>query len=87
VKPDFMAQFRRRPEEPKQPLAYMGGTAMSCGQHPSLPKRHRWQPWKQVTIGTTVAWERMCGACALVDDISWTKPKSIRSLINEGQGG
>lgn len=69
---DFTAQFRK----PKEPFVYMGGAAMSCGQHPSLPKRHRWGPWRRFTTNHGAGfWERMCLACALMSDMQFTKPR------------
>lgn len=71
--PDFNGQFC----SDEQPFVYMGGTAMSCGQHPSLPRRHRWGPWKQVALaGGIKAWERMCLTCALMSDMEWRRPRS-----------
>jgi hypothetical protein len=65
--PNFKEQF----ETPKSklPWVYMGGTAMSCGKHSSLPKRHRWGPWrKYITRGGYAARERTCQVCSLVSD-------------------
>lgn len=74
--PDFRAQFSSKP----QPYVYMGGTAMSCGQHPSLPKRHRWGPWRKIMVKATgaIGWGRTCKTCALVSDMRWTKPATFR---------
>ncbi len=77
--PDARAQFRSR--EPERPFVYMGGTAMSCGQHPSLPKRHRWGHWYEVDFrskGGSLGWERLCQTCALVSDVEWTKPRGVK---------
>ena len=66
--PDFGAQFRNGP--PDWARVYMGGTAMSCGQHPSLPKRHRWGPWRVFVMRNPdyIGRDRTCQVCALVDD-------------------
>lgn len=60
--PDFHAQFRTVTEPS---TTYMGGTAMSCGQHPSLPKRHRWTKW-EYPHGRQYR-ERRCTVCALTE--------------------
>lgn len=71
-RPDFGAQFR---SPPPGPFVYMGGTAMSCGQHPTLPKRHRWGAWRRYEFKRAPGWDRMCVNCALCSDLRWTEPK------------
>lgn len=66
--PDFGAQFRScRPDYAR---VYMGGTAMQCGQHPSLPKRHRWGAWRVFVMPNPdyIGRDRTCQVCSLVDD-------------------
>jgi hypothetical protein len=86
--PDFFAQFRK-PPTPTIPRVYMGGTAMSCGDHPSLPKRHRWGAWQKIEFHTGVeGWERCCKMCALVDDTRWTKPwNAVAASLRARDGG
>jgi hypothetical protein len=63
--PDFRAQFRERNDTSKTEHAYMGGTTIGCGDHPSTPKRHR---WSKVRIFKTQRGEfrdRMCLNCGL----------------------
>jgi len=66
--PDFDAQFRSPPD----PYAkiYMGGTTVSCGEHPTLPKRHRWGPWRVFVMRNPayIGRERMCKTCGLMSD-------------------
>jgi hypothetical protein len=62
-KPDFRAQFRD--DQPKQPHVYMGGMATSCGEHPTLPKRHRWSKIRE--FGSFR--DRMCLNCALTKGV------------------
>jgi hypothetical protein len=64
--PDFRAQFRSgRPETPKVASPYMGGTAMSCGQHPTLPKRHRWSKVRIFKTERGQFRDRICHNCGL----------------------
>jgi hypothetical protein len=85
MKPDSSAQFRSTSSFDGS--VYMGGTAMSCGQHPSLPKRHRWSAWREIKFHSgAVAWERTCKTCALVSDYQWTKPSTLRSDRIKGVG-
>lgn len=63
MKPDASAQFRgaQRSED----RVYMGGTSMSCGMHPSLPKQHRWSKVRPFVNG----FDRMCLTCALTKGV------------------
>jgi hypothetical protein len=63
MKPDASAQFRT--DQPGRERVYMGGTAMSCGMHPSLPKRHRWSKVREYRTSRGVYRDRMCLTCAL----------------------
>lgn len=66
--PDFRAQFRS--DRPEREYVYMGGTAMSCGDHPSLPKRHRWSKVREYVGGNGRVWrDRMCLTCALTKGV------------------
>jgi hypothetical protein len=63
MKPDASAQFRS--SQAPQEHVYMGGTAMSCGMHPSLPKQHRWSKVRPFLTG----FDRMCLTCALTKSV------------------
>lgn len=66
-KPDFSAQFRADPRSTV--LTYMGGACASCGDHPSLPKRHRWSKVREFRAGSKVYRDRMCLNCALTKSV------------------
>ena len=73
--PDFYAQFRDN--IPTHDPVYMGGTAMSCGQHPSLHKQHRWGAWRVFVMPNPeyIGRDRMCLNCSLVDDTQTKRRK------------
>jgi hypothetical protein len=63
--PDFRAQFR----DPKTPYVYMGGRAVSCGGHPTMPQRHRWAKPTEHKAAFGFYHERMCLNCGLTESI------------------
>jgi hypothetical protein len=67
IKPDASAQFR----SDKSAFVYMGGTAVGCGDHPSLPERHWWGAWRvfRMPHPDYVGRERTCRRCGLVSDM------------------
>lgn len=67
-RPDNILQFRGHPKR-DEPFVYMGGTAMSCGQHPSLPTRHRWSKVREFKTARGVIRDRMCMTCALTESV------------------
>lgn len=66
--PDNILQFRSPPRRDENPF-YMGGTAIGCGDHPSVPPRHWWGAWKLTHGGG--GRERMCRRCGLWSDTEW----------------
>lgn len=55
--PDFRAQF----ENPERVSTYMGGTSVGCGDHPTMPKKHR---WSKVRVFRNFR-DRICHNCGL----------------------
>ena len=65
--PDANAQFRSDSE----PIPYMGGTTIGCGDHPSLPAKHWWGAWRVYVMRNPdyIGRERMCKRCGLMSDV------------------
>jgi hypothetical protein len=59
---DFGAQFRSRDERPH---VYMNGATVGCGDHPSLPKRHK---WSKVRVFGRYR-DRICLNCSLTESV------------------
>jgi hypothetical protein len=66
TKPDFGAQFR---SETTMSREYVGGYSRSCGEHPSLPKQHRWGKVRSYKTSHGVYRDRMCLVCALTKGV------------------
>lgn len=59
--PSNTGQFR---DAPREPHVYMNGTAISCGEHLTAHKRHRWSAYQD--CGRYM--HRFCKYCGLSDD-------------------
>lgn len=60
--PSNRDQFRDRE---RAPIPYMGGTTVSCGEHPTAHKRHRWIRYADPGCGHSY-----CAHCGLVKEFN-----------------